>query len=163
MTRKLSIVRCPRAQFARRSLSYALTFLLVVASLVSRSAAWAESTVEFQVIVHPENPNTVLDREFLTDVYLKRVTRWGDGETVHPVDQRADAAVRRRFSNGVLRRSVAAVKRYWQQRIFSGRELPPPELDADEAVVGYVLKHRGAIGYVSGSAKIELAKPVAVH
>jgi hypothetical protein len=41
--------------------------------------------------------------------------------------------------------------------------LPPPELDSDEAVVRYVLKHRGAIGYVSASAKLERAKTVSVQ
>ena len=47
-------------------------------------------------------------------------------------------------------------------RRITGRELPPPELDSDEAVVGYVLKHRGSLGYVSGSAKLERAKVVQV-
>jgi hypothetical protein len=54
----------------------------------------------------------------------------------------------------VLKRSVAAVRNYWQQRIFSGRGVPPPELDSDEEIVAYVLKHRGAVGYVSGSAEL---------
>ena len=78
------------------------------------------------------------------------------------VDQRSTSNARQRFSDSVLRRSVAAVKNYWQQRIFSGRDLPPPELESDEAVVSYVVNHRGALGYVSGSAKLDKAKPVAV-
>jgi ABC-type phosphate transport system substrate-binding protein len=114
-------------------------------------------------LIHPENPLTSLSQDFVTDVFLKRVTRWHDGETAHPVDQRADSGVRKLFSEGVLRRSVAAIKRYWQQRIFSGRELPPPELDSDEAVVAYVLKHRGAIGYVSAAAKLDRTKAVSVQ
>ncbi len=80
-----------------------------------------------------------------------------------PVDQRANSSVRQTFSEAVLRRSVSAVKRYWQQRIFSGRDLPPLEVDSDEAVVAYVLKHRGAIGYVSGGAKIDRTKVVSVQ
>ena len=125
--------------------------------------ARAQSTPEFRILVHPDNPATSVSRDFLTDVYLKRTTRWGDGETAHPVDQRADTNVRRKFSESVLRRSVSAMKRYWQQRIFSGRELPPPELESDEAVVFYVLKHRGAVGYVSGATKIDRAKVVEVR
>jgi len=117
----------------------------------------------FRILVHPENPATSVSKDFVTDVFLKRLTRWHDGETAHPVDQRADSMVRKSFSDSVLRRSVAAVKRYWQQRIFSGRDLPPPEFDSDEAVVGYVLKHRGAIGYVSVSAKLDRTKTVTVQ
>jgi len=41
--------------------------------------------------------------------------------------------------------------------------LPPPKLDSDDAAVAYVLKHHGAVGYVSGSAKLDEAKPVAVQ
>jgi len=136
--------------------------LLGLATFAGR-ATHAESVPPFRILIHPENPLASLNKDFVIDVFLKRTTRWHDGETAHPVDQRADAAVRQSFSDNVLRRSVSAIKRYWQQRIFSGRDLPPPELDGDEAVVGYVLKHRGAIGYVSSSAKIGRAKAVPVQ
>ena len=63
----------------------------------------------------------------------------------------------------VLRRSVAAVRSYWQQRIFSGRGVPPPELDDDAAVVRYVLKYPGAIGYVTEGTPLEGAKVVTIH
>lgn len=106
---------------------------------------------EFKVIVHPERAGQAT-RAFLADAFLKNVSRWPDDEAIRPVDQRPDAAVRRKFSEQVLRRSVEAVKTYWQQRIFSGRGIPPPELDSDEAVVRYVESHPGAVGYVSGSA-----------
>src|SRR6478735_9189618 len=154
----------PRSQHSatlstRRALLWSL---LGLATFASR-AIHAESVPPFRILIHPENPLASLNKDFVTDVFLKRTTRWHDGETAHPVDQRADAAVRQSFSDAILRRSVSAIKRYWQQRIFSGRELPPPELDGDDAVVGYVLKHRGAIGYVSGSAKIGRAKVVSVQ
>jgi ABC-type phosphate transport system substrate-binding protein len=137
--------------------------LLVVGLFAWRGSASAEATADFRVIVNPDNPSAALNRDFLTDAFLKRTTRWNDGETIHPVDQRSDSVVRRRFSDSVLQRSVAAVKSYWQQRIFSGRDLPPPELDSDDAVVSYVVKHRGAVGYVSGTAKLDRAKSVAIQ
>jgi len=148
---------------ARRPTRRALLWCLLGFCTLGGQSARAESTPEFRLLIHPENPATSLSKEFVTDAFLKRVTRWQDGETVHPVDQRADTGARRVFSESVLRRSVAAVKRYWQQRIFSGRDLPPPELESDDAVVGYVLKHRGAIGYVSASAKLGRTRAVSVH
>jgi ABC-type phosphate transport system substrate-binding protein len=148
---------------ARRCVVLCLLLALGAGVLLHRGTASAEAVPDFRVIVHPDNPNTNLSREALTEYFLKRTTRWGDGETIHPVDQRSDSFVRRRFSETVLERSVAAVKSYWQQRIFSGRELPPPELESDDAVVSYVMKHRGAVGYVSGAAKLAQAKPVQVQ
>ena len=55
---------------------------------------------------------------------------------------------------------MAATRNYWQQMVFSGRELPPPELDSDEDVVRFVLKYPGAIGYVSEAANVERVKSV---
>jgi len=147
----------------RRPTRRALLWCLLGFCTLGGQSARAESPPEFRLLVHPENPASSLSKDFVTDVFLKRVTRWQDGEVVHPVDQRADTGVRRVFSESILRRSVAAVKRYWQQRIFSGRDLPPPELESDDAVIGYVLKHRGAIGYVSASAKLGRAKAVPVQ
>jgi hypothetical protein len=152
--------RTERTTLPRRAAVLATALLLTWGMLAARGTARAESAPDFRVIVHPDNPSTALSRDFLIDVFLKRTTRWNDGETIRPVDQRSDSFVRRRFSESVLQRSVAAVKSYWQQRIFSGRELPPPELESDEAVVNYVMKHRGAVGYVSGAAKLDRAKPV---
>lgn len=76
------------------------------------------------------------------------------------MDQSSASAVRTAFSDSVLKRSVAAVRSYWQQLVFAGRELPPPELDSDAAVLAYVAKHEGAIGYVTGSANVATVKVV---
>ena len=152
----------PRLVAGRRRLVLALPVLACALCLLLRGTARADGAPEFRVIVHADNPVSELSRDFLADAFLKRTTRWNNGETLRPVDQRSTSAARQRFSDSVLRRSVAAVKNYWQQRIFSGRDLPPPELDSDEAVVSYVMNHRGALGYVSGGAKLDKAKPIAV-
>lgn len=108
----------------------------------------------FRVIVNPANGLRAAPAAWISDVFLKQVTRWSEGDVIRPADQRLTAEVRRAFSDRVLRRSVAAVRSYWQQRIFSGRDVPPPELDSDEAMLGFVSKYAGAIGYVSGAAKL---------
>ncbi len=104
----------------------------------------------YQVIVNSNNPVTIADRQYLEDAFLKKITMWPAGGVIRPVDLVPRSPVRHRFTEDVLRRSVEAVRVYWQQRIFSGRDLPP-ELDADEEVINYVLKYDGAVGYVSGT------------
>jgi ABC-type phosphate transport system substrate-binding protein len=120
-------------------------------------------TGTFRLIVNPTNPATSADRQFLLDAFLKRVTRWENGEAIRPVDLTGDSLVRRRFSAEVLGRSVGAVQSYWQQAIFSGRDVPPPELESDEAVVQYVLRYPGAIGYVSDTADVKAVNNLAVR
>jgi ABC-type phosphate transport system substrate-binding protein len=121
-----------------------------VASFAAMGAR-ATSPPAYVVIVHPANPTTSMNRRFLADAFLKKTTRWDNGETIRPVDQAPESSVRRRFSDEVLKRSVAAVRNYWQQIIFAGRGVPPPELSGDEEVIKYVTDHAGAVGYVSGS------------
>jgi ABC-type phosphate transport system substrate-binding protein len=141
-----------------------LAVLLPVSFLVwlACSTAMADSPPPFRVIVNAKNPATALSRDTLADLFLKKSTRWSDGETVRPVDLRPKSETRRKFSENVLKRSVAAVRSYWQQRIFSGRGIPPPELESDEDVVGYVARHRGAVGYVSAGAALAETKVVVV-
>ncbi|MEO8905046.1 MAG: hypothetical protein ABI488_21535 [Polyangiaceae bacterium] len=162
MTSRSTAVLARLARGRRRFVCALPVFGLLACLLLARGTARAEPVPEFRVIVHPENPASELSREFLADAFLKRTTRWSNGEALRPVDQRSTSVVRHKFSDSVLHRSVAAVKNYWQQRIFSGRDLPPPELESDESVVAYVVHHRGAVGYVSGSAKLGNAKPVLV-
>lgn len=125
-------------------------------------AAQQPEAAAYRIIVHPDNPVTSVDRQFLADAFLKKVTRWPDKRVMHPVDLRPSAVPRSHFSKEVLKRSVAAIKAYWQQRIFSGRGVPPPELGTEDDVVAYVLKYNGAVGYVSAAAELKGAKAVTV-
>jgi hypothetical protein len=62
-----------------------------------------------------------------------------------------------------LNRSVTAVRSYWQQVIFAGRDVPPPELPGDARVLEYVRQHSGGVGYVSVTADTAGAKVLAVR
>ncbi len=117
----------------------------------------------YQVIVHPRNPEVSVDRKFLEDAFLKKITAWPNDDVIRPADLAPDSPVRRAFTRDVLNRSVEAVKGYWQQRIFSGRDVPPPEFQQDEEVVQFVLKHEGGVGYVSGTTKVNGCKVLVVR
>lgn len=134
--------------------------LLMAAGLLPAGAAAAEG---YRIIVHPKNPEDAVKRAFLAAVFLRKATSWPNGDPVEPVDLPRASSVRAAFSGEVLGRTVAAVKSYWQQIIFSGRGLPPPELDSEEAVVRYVNEHLGGVGYVSQNVDIGAAKVVGVR
>jgi hypothetical protein len=137
---------------------------LVVAALCGGWVAVAAQSGRggYQVIRNPDNPIDAVDRQFLEDAFLKKKTVWPDGATVRPVDLAPASTARRQFSDDVLRRPVDAIRNYWQQRIFAGRELPPPELGSDAEVVRFVLRERGAVGYVSNGTALNGTKPLTV-
>jgi ABC-type phosphate transport system substrate-binding protein len=133
----------------------------LVICLLCAAAALAERP-SFVVIVNPKAPVTRVDRKFLAEIFLRRATRWRDDTPVHPVDLGPESPARARFSQDVLLRSVASVRSFWQQRIFSGQGLPPPELADDAEVVSYVASHPGAVGYVSFGAHVEGARVIEI-
>jgi ABC-type phosphate transport system substrate-binding protein len=144
---------------------FALAIAVALAIVLGlRATAHADaSTPPFVVIVHPHNPYTSLDRAFVADLFLKKATRWPNGDLVKPADLPPDSAARERFSSDVIKRSVRAVRNYWQQMIFAGRDIPPPELASEEEVVKYVLARPNAVGYVSGTAKLDGARTVTLR
>lgn len=145
-------LRRPRVQQGPWLWLFALGLVLGLASVPR--AVGAADAVELRIVVHPSNAARSAVPSFLADAFLKKVTRWPNGETIRPLDQVPSNPVRRLFSRSILKRTVTAVRSYWQQRIFSGRDVPPPELDSDAAVIAYVERNPGAIGYVSSSAKL---------
>jgi ABC-type phosphate transport system substrate-binding protein len=145
----------------RKFLTTAIVVFLAAATALG--VAYAQAPVPpYRVIVNQKNSTASADRRFVAQLFLKKTTHWSDGDLVRPVDLEPASAARRRFSEEVLNRSIAAVKSYWQQMIFAGRDVPPPELDSDEEVVRFVARHPGAIGYVGGGANTALVKVLAL-
>jgi hypothetical protein len=147
---------------ACRVLAVALALLAVVGS-ISSGLALADEGARFVMVVHVSNSEQSVSRAFLAEAFLKKTTRWQNGQPILPVDQRFDLPIRSWFSESVLRRSAAAVRSYWQQRIFSGRGVPPPEVESDVAVLRYVSQHPAAVGYVSTRADIKDVKVLRIH
>lgn len=145
------------------NLAILLGLCLVVAATAAGASTRADEAPSFRVVVHPDNPQSVASREFVSDIFLKKTSRWSSGETLHPVDLRFGSAVREAFSQSILRRSAAAVRNYWQQRIFTGRGVPPPEVESDADVIRYVGTHAGGIGYVSMAADPSAVKVLSIR
>jgi ABC-type phosphate transport system substrate-binding protein len=108
----------------------------------------------FVVVVHTDNPLEAIDREVLSNVFLKRVVKWPSGARLDPIDLPLNAKAREAFTRAVLHKSISAIRTYWQQQIFSGREVPPQEKASDADVLELVKAARTAVGYVSASASI---------
>lgn len=134
-----------------RSIATSAAVLLLAAAPGSTVPTPSEES-GFKVIVHPANPAQVIGRRALADLFLKKTTRWPDGETVHPVEPPEKSLARIYFLSSVIGKSAFAVKMFWQRRVFEGRDVPPVEKRSDDEVVAYVRTTPGAIGYVSTAA-----------
>lgn len=129
-----------------------LSALACAAGLALATApAPAAATDDFKVVVHPDNPVGHLPAADLSRLFLKKTLRWPEGRPAQPVEP-ASQKLREKFALAVHGKSLNAVKSYWNQLIFSGRDVPPLERPDDAAVLAYVRAEPGAIGYVSHGA-----------
>jgi ABC-type phosphate transport system substrate-binding protein len=140
----------------RRSLLIAM----IVLGAASGSIAGEDS---YRVIVHPDNPVTSIDKDFLRDVYLKKATEWSSGETIRPIDLSAKFHVRDVFTHEILHKTPSQLKNYWNQQIFSGKNVPPIEAESTTDVINYVLENPGAVGYLPADVDPGRAKVVKVN
>jgi ABC-type phosphate transport system substrate-binding protein len=99
----------------------------------------------------------------LNALFLKKMAKWTDGTPAAPINQTKSAAVREAFTTTVHGKSVAAVDSYWQQQIFSGRDIPPAEKSSDADVITFVKANAGAVGYVSDAAVTAGVKVISVE
>jgi ABC-type phosphate transport system substrate-binding protein len=127
---------------------------LALSAVVPASAGEAR----YWVIVHPDNPMNSLDRSEVSRLFLKKSTRWKDGATAVPVDLVETAPARDAFSRDIHHRRAALIKKYWQQRVFSGQAAPPPEVATEQDVLAFVRAEPAAIGYVSDEAVLHGVK-----
>ena len=133
--------------------------LVLVLGLASASVAGGE---RFMVIVHPDNRINTISRDFLRNAYLKKSVEWSGGGTIRPVDLASKIPVRDQFTHDVLKKTPAQLKTYWNQQIFSGKGVPPPEAATVAAAIAYVLANPGAVGYLPADADPGKAKVVRI-
>jgi ABC-type phosphate transport system substrate-binding protein len=127
------------------------SLILAISALSSPSAAGAQ---EFTVIVNAANPIASMPRDDVAKLFLKKTIAWQSGQPVAPVELPVATKAREAFARTVLNKSIPQVKSYWQQQIFSGRDVPPPEKQSENDVVAFVRSNPGAIGYVSKGVDI---------
>jgi len=142
----------------RKCAAYALIFLVV-----ETFAGRAMASTDFQVIVNKANQTATLERRSVAEMFLKKVRQWRNDRIILPVDLVTNSMVRSEFSEEILNRTVSAVRMYWQQQLFSGRGVPPPELKSEKDVVDYVSSHPDAIGYVSEHADVHNVRIVQIE
>jgi ABC-type phosphate transport system substrate-binding protein len=114
--------------------------LLLCAPLAARD--------EIAVIVAKEGTEVRFNRKQLHDIYLKKILLAPDGTKLIPVNLPPEHPLRLSLSETLLHKNAQQLQDYWNQRYFHGIT-PPYVLHSQEAVVQFVAKTPGAIGYIS--------------
>jgi ABC-type phosphate transport system substrate-binding protein len=126
----------------------------VLAGLLLAAVAPRAEAQGFQIIVNVANPASELKKDEVAKIFLKTITKWGSGVVTAPCGNGGSKSVTDAFAKAVLGKSASALESYWQQQIFAGKDVPPPEKKTDADVIAFVQATPGAIGYVASSATL---------
>lgn len=123
---------------------------IAVVLILASANVWAQAK-SYKIIVNPSNPVSSMSREDVSRIFLKKTTKFSDGRGASPVDLQANSPTRESFSKDVHGKSASTVEAYWQQMIFSGRDIPPAQ-KSESGALEFVRSNGNAIGYVSPGA-----------
>ncbi len=113
------------------------------------------------VIVPVTPPAIQFDLLTLRDIFLKRIAIDRRGQGIIPLNLPPDHRLRLAFSLALLGETPQNLQNYWNQRYFHGVS-PPYVVNSQEAMVRFVAKTPGAIGYVAPCDVDDRVKEVAL-
>ncbi|CAG1021884.1 hypothetical protein DOJK_01308 [Patescibacteria group bacterium] len=96
--------------------------------------------------------NSINENELLR-IYLLRQTFWSDGSPIIALNLEANSPTRDIFTTQVLKQTSSALANHWQQMHFKGKT-PPLVQNSDQAILMFVEKVQGAIGYISSDTPV---------
>mgnify|MGYP000087714035 CR=1 FL=1 len=108
----------------------------ILGAVLGLSLLWLApaAQADIAVIVHAANPVQQLTSRQVAELYLGRSRTFASGQYAQVVDQGIYDPLRGRFF-----------------KEFTGQVQPPQNLDGDSAVLEFVRRNPGAIGYVSAT------------
>ncbi|WP_457641019.1 hypothetical protein [Persephonella sp.] len=119
-----------------------VAIILLICTVCSLSAA-----LEIAVVTGNGSKIDNVSKSDLKKIYLK-VKRFFKGEKVIPVNLPPNSKVRKIFQEKILEMDNEQLNVYWNEMYFHGIE-PPIVLYSEKAVIKFVKKVKGAIGYIN--------------
>lgn len=135
--------------------------LLIVIVLLAAAVVSARAQAQLVVIANPNVKAADVSRADLREVFTGASTSLPDGSHVVPVLQKSGSA-HEAFLSDFVGKSDAALNATWRSLVFSGQSSMPKMVDSDAAMVDYVARTPGAIGYIAKASPHEGVKVLAV-
>ena len=120
------------------------------------------SMAEVVVVVHPKN-EAALDKKSVKRIFLGKEKKFSDGKEAIPVNQVPSSSARGSFDTDTLGRSSTQIAAYWSKLVFTGKGIPPKELDDDAAVLAIIADNQNAIGYVDSASVSDAVKVISLN
>ena len=111
------------------------------------------------VVVHPSNASNFSDKD-LKKIFLAKKKKFPAGGRAIVLGQKHGTAIKNKFTKGLLNKSENQLKAYWSRLIFTGKALPPKEIDDDAEMKKLVGANPSLIGYIDAASVDDSVKVV---
>lgn len=139
--------------FKKYYLRYLLGFLMFALPLPAIS--------QVAVVVHPSNASSFSDKD-LKKIFLAKKKKFPAGGRAVVLRQKKGSAVKLQFVQGLLNKSESQLKAYWSRLIFTGKALPPKEINGDIEMKRLVGENPSVIGYIDAASIDDSVKVVKI-
>lgn len=102
---------------------------------------------DLYVIANKDLPVKQLEKSDIAAIYLLKKKQWENGESIMPINLPAQSSARSRFTSEIFNSSPDKLSSYWDEMLFKGIN-PPVIQNSEQAVILFVERVKGAIGYV---------------
>ena len=135
-----------------------IRLLLGFAVLIAFGPVASASAEDLLIIANPSVAVVLpLTLREIEAIYLLRITAWPDGSHIVPVNREALSEIRTIFTAEALKQDNASLAAYWNEMHFQGK-LPPVVQESEPAMLAFVRRVPGAIGYISASTPADGVK-----
>ncbi|MBI5897097.1 MAG: substrate-binding domain-containing protein [Desulfobacterales bacterium] len=136
-----------------------LFFLAMVVLTLLPALAAAGDVV---VIANPLVGASSLSKQDVGNIYQGKKSTWDDGSKIVFVVLKGSAA-HEQFLTEYVGKNDSQFDTFWKKQVFTGQGSPPQAFDSEQAMLDFVAKTAGAIGYVSANAKVANVKTITVQ
>ncbi len=117
-------------------------------STTLHSPSLAEKSDSAVIIAHPDVETKGLNLVALKNIFLGKTTTWGDKKKIVFVNL-SGGEIHKDFTKRYTSKTTSQYKRYWKKRVFTGKGNMPRCFATEKALLDYVSRTPGAIGYIS--------------
>lgn len=127
-------------------------------------SAWAAGDGDVVIVVDARSGVERLERDDAINIFLGRHRVLPDGMAARPVDHPVASRLYEQFYRRLVDKTPAEIGVYWSRLYFSGKTLPPPQINTPAAAIAHVLGTPGGIAcleraQVDGRLRVVLALP----
>jgi ABC-type phosphate transport system substrate-binding protein len=134
-------------------------FFLILACL---TVATLGHGAEFQIIAHPGVDATTLTKSDAKNLLLGTKARWENGTIVRLAVLTGGKAHDEVISE-LTNRTPDQFDKYWKKQVFTGKGVMPESAADDTAMLAYVAKTPGALGYISSQTEAHGVKILTIQ